>query len=174
MRHRLFSRRPVFPGCGATAPRRARPTLAPAGAGIRSPIMLANAEQPKSGEDCPPTESDALGPLYKPGASERASAAVGVGLGIIFHERTWCYICPIGTMSNWVCKNRRPLTISAERCTQCNLCAPNCPMQLSPAAIKEQSSMPNGGDCLKCRVCVESCRKAALAFQGGSLGREAA
>ena len=151
-----------------------RVEAAPAGAGIRSPIMLANAEQPKSGEGCPPTESDALGPFYKPGAPERASAAVGVGLGIIFHERTWCYICPIGTMSNWVGRNRRPLTISAERCTQCNLCAQKCPMQLSPAIIKEQSSMPNGGDCLKCRVCVESCPKAALAFQRGSLGREAA
>ena len=58
--------------------------------------------------------------------------------------------------------------------TQCNLCAQKCPMQLSPAAIKEQSPLPHGGDCLKCRVCVESCPKAALAFQRGSLGREAA
>ena len=102
------------------------------------------------------------------------TTVVGVGLGIILHQRTWCYICPIGTMSNWVGKNRRPLTITAERCTQCNLCAQKCPMQLSPAAIKEQSSMPHGGDCLKCKVCVESCPKAALAFQKGSLGREAA
>jgi polyferredoxin len=102
------------------------------------------------------------------------TTAVGVGLGIIFHERTWCYICPIGTMSNWVGKNRRPLTIAAERCTQCNLCAQKCPMQLSPAAIKEQSSLPHGGDCLKCRVCVESCPKAALAFQKDSLNRAAA
>ncbi|MGA9755017.1 MAG: 4Fe-4S binding protein [Desulfobaccales bacterium] len=102
------------------------------------------------------------------------TTAVGVGLGIIFHQRTWCYICPIGTMSNWVGKNRRPLTVAVERCTQCNLCAQKCPMQLSPAAIKGQSSMQHGGDCLKCRVCVESCPKAALAFQRGSLGREAA
>jgi|GEM_PF-6998529 len=34
--------------------------------------------------------------------------------------------------------------------------------------------MPNGGDCLKGRVCVESCPKTVLAFQKGSLGREAA
>ena len=34
--------------------------------------------------------------------------------------------------------------------------------------------MPHGGDCLKCRVCVESCPKAALAFQKDSLNRAAA
>ena len=65
-------------------------------------------------------------------------------------------------MSNWVGKNRRPLTISAERCTQCNLWAQNCPTQLSLAAIKEQSSLPHGGDCLKCRVCVESCPRECI------------
>jgi ferredoxin-type protein NapH len=94
------------------------------------------------------------------------TTAVGLVLGLIFHQRTWCYVCPIGTMSNWVGKNRQPLLIAPERCTDCNLCAKKCPMQLSPGSLKEGPLMPNHGDCLKCSLCVESCPKSALAFAG--------
>jgi len=94
------------------------------------------------------------------------TTALGVVLGVIYQQRTWCYICPIGTMSNWVGKNRRPLTLAEERCLECHLCAKNCPMQLTPAALKEQEAMPHQGDCLKCRLCVASCPTAALTFPG--------
>lgn len=93
------------------------------------------------------------------------TTAVGVVLGLIFQQRTWCYICPIGTMSNWVGKNRRPLLLAAERCTECNLCARACPMQLAPVALKEQAFMPHRGDCLKCSLCVGNCPTGALTFQ---------
>jgi polyferredoxin len=93
------------------------------------------------------------------------TTGVGVLLGLIFQQRTWCYLCPIGTMSNWVGKNRRPLLLAAERCTECNLCAKACPMQLAPVAIKGLGVMPNRGDCLKCSLCVGNCPTGALAFQ---------
>ncbi len=93
------------------------------------------------------------------------TTAVGVVLGVIFQQRTWCYLCPIGTMSNWVGKNRRPLTLAAERCAECHLCAKNCPMQLTPASLKDQTAMDHRGDCLKCRLCVASCPTAALTFE---------
>jgi polyferredoxin len=96
------------------------------------------------------------------------TTAVGIILGLGFQQRTWCYICPIGTMSNWVGKNRRPLVMTAEKCTHCHLCAQNCPMQLSPEELTAGSVMHNRGDCLKCSLCVESCPKAALTFQSGS------
>jgi protocatechuate 3,4-dioxygenase beta subunit len=63
---------------------------APAGAGIRSPLMLAAAEQPKTGEGCPPTESDALGPFYKPGAPERASVGRGYVLSGVVKSAGSC------------------------------------------------------------------------------------
>lgn len=93
------------------------------------------------------------------------TTAVGVVLGVLYQQRAWCYLCPIGTISNWVGKNRRPLTLAAERCGECHLCAQNCPMQLRPAALKEQAAMAHRGDCLKCSLCVASCPTAALAFQ---------
>lgn len=95
------------------------------------------------------------------------TTAVGVGLGLIFHQRTWCYLCPIGTMSNWVGKNRRPLLMAPDKCIGCNLCARTCPMQLTPVALKGEGSMANRGDCLKCSLCVGHCPTAALAFREG-------
>jgi ferredoxin-type protein NapH len=102
------------------------------------------------------------------------TTTVSVVLGIIFQQRTWCYICPIGTMSNWAGRNRRPLTLVEERCLECHLCAKNCPMQLSPAALKQQAAMANGGDCLKCRLCVTTCPTGALSFPGDRSGSKAA
>ena len=89
---------------------------------------------------------------------------VSVVLGVTFQQRTWCYLCPIGTMANWAGKNRRPLTLTAERCLECHLCAKHCPMQLRPAALRDQAVMDYRGDCLKCRLCVTSCPAAALSF----------
>lgn len=91
------------------------------------------------------------------------TTGVGVGLGLIFHQRSWCYLCPIGAISSWVGKNRRPLLLAGERCIGCNLCARTCPMQLKPATLKE-GTMAHRGDCLKCRLCVAHCPTAALAF----------
>jgi ferredoxin-type protein NapH len=102
------------------------------------------------------------------------TTTVAVILGVVWQQRTWCYLCPIGTMANWVGKNRQPLKMAPELCTQCNLCAKNCPMQLKPAALKAQAAMPNHGDCLKCSLCVESCPQAALAFPGGGRRNHAA
>jgi ferredoxin-type protein NapH len=102
------------------------------------------------------------------------TTALGVVLGVLLQQRTWCYICPIGTMSNWVGRNRRPLTLAAERCLECSLCAKHCPMQLSPVSLKEQDAMPHQGDCLKCRLCVTSCPTAALAFENDRIADTAA
>lgn len=73
------------------------------------------------------------------------TTAVGVILGGIFQKRTWCYLCPIGTMSGWVGKSRRPLALAAEKCMDCNLCGKNCPMQLLPRELKLSGSLPNRG-----------------------------
>ena len=92
------------------------------------------------------------------------TTGVGILLALIWHQRVWCYVCPIGTMSNWVGKERQPLSLVKESCTECSLCAKTCPMQLAPFDLKANNVMANKGDCLKCGLCVETCPKQALSF----------
>ncbi len=92
------------------------------------------------------------------------TTTVGVVLAMIYHQRSWCHICPIGTMSNWVGKNRNPLAIDAGACIDCKACGKTCPMQLAPYEMK-QAEMPYRGDCLKCGLCTAVCPKEALSFR---------
>ena len=92
------------------------------------------------------------------------TTAVGIILAIVFQQRSWCYICPIGSMSNWAGKNRERLAIDADACVSCKLCGKTCPMQLTPYEMKENREMSFKGDCLKCGLCVAACPKEALRF----------
>jgi ferredoxin-type protein NapH len=88
----------------------------------------------------------------------------GILLALFLHQRSWCYVCPIGTLSMWVGKNRHRLTLDQEACITCKVCGKVCPMQLAPHEMKEGPVMVNGGDCLKCGLCVAACPKDALSF----------
>jgi polyferredoxin len=94
------------------------------------------------------------------------TTAVGIILALIFQQRSWCYICPIGSMSNWVGKNRDQLAIDTDACVSCKLCGKTCPMQLTPYEMKENQEMSFKGDCLKCGLCVATCPKEALSYRG--------
>jgi ferredoxin-type protein NapH len=95
------------------------------------------------------------------------TTAVGLILALIFQQRSWCYICPIGSMSNWVGENRNQLAIDKEACISCKLCEKTCPMQLTPYEMKEKQEMSFRGDCLKCGLCAAGCPKDALKFPDG-------
>jgi NAD-dependent dihydropyrimidine dehydrogenase PreA subunit len=70
------------------------------------------------------------------------TTAVGIMLALFVHQRSWCCICPIGTMSNWVGKNRGPLGLNHDACVECGLCEKVCPMQLSPVQLKDEEGIP--------------------------------
>jgi len=93
------------------------------------------------------------------------TTAVAVVLGILYQQRVWCYLCPIGTMSSWVGKNRQPLVLDKDKCVGCGLCVSKCPMQLAPITLRFAQGMANRGDCLKCSLCVHYCPTAALHWQ---------
>jgi ferredoxin-type protein NapH len=92
------------------------------------------------------------------------TTVIGITLSIVYHQRSWCYICPIGSLSSWVGKNKHQLTMNSEACINCKACAKTCPMQLAPVEMKETSEMQYQGDCLKCGLCVATCPKDALSF----------
>jgi ferredoxin-type protein NapH len=93
------------------------------------------------------------------------TTAVGLVLGVIFHQRTWCSFCPMGTMAHWVSASRRkrPLMV-ADSCVGCQACAKVCPLQLQPFTAKGQAAGFVHSDCLKCGRCVAICPKQALSF----------
>jgi polyferredoxin len=93
------------------------------------------------------------------------TTALSIVLALIIHQRTWCYICPIGTISNWVGRNRNPLSAKNDLCTDCKLCGKACPMDLSPYELQKNGGMSFKGDCLKCGLCTNACPKDVLFFR---------
>ncbi|MDK2801338.1 MAG: hypothetical protein PWP27_2489 [Clostridiales bacterium] len=88
-------------------------------------------------------------------------------LGIVFNQRTWCTICPMGTMAHYVSKLKivKPkipnVTFNADKCVDCNLCTRSCPIGIDVLSHKSQGKVTHA-DCLKCTICVEKCPKKAL------------
>lgn len=90
---------------------------------------------------------------------------VGIVLGMLYHQRTWCSFCPMGTLSSWVSTWKKPMPIrAADSCVGCNLCSKVCPMQLAPSSAKGDANGFAAGDCLKCGICVDKCPKKSLSF----------
>lgn len=91
------------------------------------------------------------------------TTALGIILALIFHERSWCYLCPIGTFSNLAGRNKHMLEINSEQCVECKVCAKVCPMQIKAYTFKKEGIQAvNDFDCLKCSSCVAACPKKAL------------
>lgn len=90
---------------------------------------------------------------------------VGIVLGAIYHQRTWCSFCPMGTLASWASAKARPMPLKVENsCVNCKLCTTACPLQLSPYTEKGNKDGFTHSDCLKCSRCVEKCPKKSLAF----------
>lgn len=88
---------------------------------------------------------------------------LGLILAFVFHQRTWCCFCPIGSLGNWVGKSKYPLKIDSKLCTECRLCSKTCPIQIAPYDFKgERVESVKDGDCLKCGLCAAACSKPAL------------
>jgi ferredoxin-type protein NapH len=89
-------------------------------------------------------------------------------LGLIYHPRTWCRICPMGTMAHYISKWRsgsggfKWVTFKRNNaCTGCQVCTKNCPIHIDVHNYKTTGRVTHP-DCLKCRVCIAKCPKKAL------------
>jgi ferredoxin-type protein NapH len=90
---------------------------------------------------------------------------VGIVLGVIYHQRTWCSFCPMGTLASWFSAKPKPMPLMVDSsCVNCKLCTTACPLQLSPYAKKGSTEGFTHSDCLKCSRCVDKCPKKALHF----------
>lgn len=87
------------------------------------------------------------------------TTVVGIVLAMLYKPRTWCSFCPMGTLTSWVSRGKRPLTV-ASACRNCSACAKVCPMDLTP-----QRPDHTHADCIKCTRCVELCPWKSLSFE---------
>lgn len=92
-----------------------------------------------------------------------ATTGLGVILGLFFHQRTWCYFCPVGFLSGAIGGRTHPLKIASGLCNDCQLCSRACPMQINPSSYRKQGTEAVlHNDCLRCNLCVLICPKKAL------------
>lgn len=90
---------------------------------------------------------------------------VGLVLGVMYHQRTWCSFCPMGTLAGWLSAAFKPQPLMVENaCVNCKLCSTACPLQLTPYDAKGHTAGFTHNDCLKCSRCIDKCPKKALAF----------
>ncbi len=92
------------------------------------------------------------------------TTVAGILLGWVIHPRTWCHICPMGTVAHWVARGQKYLR-AGSNCVSCGICAKVCPMQLTPNELDRD----NSSDCLRCLSCVHSCPKKALSFEDSTI-----
>ncbi|MFA7025744.1 MAG: 4Fe-4S binding protein [Candidatus Cloacimonadaceae bacterium] len=84
-------------------------------------------------------------------------------IGSILLPRFWCrFLCPYAALLNLSQKlgelfgiPRRKIQRNLERCTDCGLCARNCPMNLDILAEEYVQSL----DCIHCLKCLAACPK---------------
>jgi polyferredoxin len=76
----------------------------------------------------------------------------------IFWRRTWCKVCPLGTIISlfnkvsWV-----KLKVNRDKCDGCDRCSSVCQMSLDP-----QRNGLRSIDCIKCLDCDQECETFAI------------
>lgn len=92
---------------------------------------------------------------------------LGIILGILFGARTYCLICPTGTIQSWFSEGKVVLEIG-ENCINCKHCEEVCGLSLSkgkPKIIEIGERTVKNKDCLKCYECLDKCPMHALRFK---------
>lgn len=90
------------------------------------------------------------------------TTVAAVGLAITYAPRSWCRICPVGTVAAQVGGYKQPLQIASD-CRACGLCEQACSMQFTIATHRHAGQLPER-DCLKCSTCIKACPSQMLSW----------
>jgi polyferredoxin len=79
----------------------------------------------------------------------------------IFLRRTWCKICPLGTIISFFNKiSLIKLKVNKDKCNECNRCSLICQMSLEP-----QYNGLRSIDCIRCLDCIYECEARAFIIE---------
>ncbi len=101
---------------------------------------------------------------------------IGTLLAVFISPRTWCSICPMGTMQVLMYRVGKKLKankttdlkisgLNIEKCYQCGKCARVCPMQLEPYKEFNENNQFDNDACIRCSICVKSCPAGILTLE---------
>ncbi len=83
------------------------------------------------------------------------TSLTAVALGLRYSARSWCSVCPVGTMAGSLGGAKYQLQVAAS-CKDCSLCEQACPMQLK-IAVYRHGGVQQEQDCIKCSACQRAC-----------------
>lgn len=104
---------------------------------------------------------------------------VGSILGIFINPRTWCQVCPMGSMEKISYRFGRLLGLNRimekkikisdrDLCKNCGLCYRVCPMQIRVNEVFDENNQISDINCIKCNTCVNNCPMKILSLEKAS------
>ena len=92
---------------------------------------------------------------------------IGIGLTLLYNHRTWCNICPMGSLSALTGTTRNPKNKDSllqvdNSCISCKKCERTCPMSIAVQDYKGGALTHK--DCLLCSDCVYVCPKKSISY----------
>lgn len=117
---------------------------------------------------------DRLGFIFV--ASYLMVLVVGGVAAVLVRPRTWCTICPMGTMQKLSYRlgklvgvarsTDKRITISdPDKCRFCGKCAKVCPMELNPYLGFSESNQFDDENCIRCGRCAAACPFSLLSLE---------
>lgn len=78
-----------------------------------------------------------------------------------YSPKSWCAICPTGTLMKFIDMATGKFKVRKNSCTTCGVCDKACPMGIEVSKLP-QDSFINEPNCTQCSLCVASCPTCSL------------
>ncbi|BCN29578.1 4Fe-4S binding protein [Anaeromicropila herbilytica] len=97
---------------------------------------------------------------------------IGTFLTVIYHHRTWCHFCPMGSTGavvTYLSSNKNFVLHVTNKCNSCKQCERKCPMGLSP--YEYRGKRLSSYDCIQCGSCKAKCHTNAICYNNNSTAK---